>query len=221
MSESGDPVVEDPSRRRPTTLIVVAVLCVIAAGVALGLVIGSADPSPDTSGLRIADSTDELPTLDLPPGCELLTPGQVVALVPGEPTTAGRGPGAVLDSTESACDWSNIEVYPADPRVQAALQVKATAAVDEKSARSTMESSLPCQGSGSTTITVTGADEACLDHKASERRHGAGDVALVSARYRTLVVEVSYERANWPAWRVDDQSAVTAAALIGRVVRGQ
>jgi hypothetical protein len=63
-------------------------------------------------------------------------------------------------------------------------------------------------------------DGACLDHKAV-RAVGSSDVAVVSARYQTLVVEVSYRRPTWPAWRVDDQTSVTAAALIGRIVRSQ
>ncbi len=199
-------------------LVVVAVVCVVAAGVALGLVINSRGSDQDASGLVIDPSPTEQPTLELPPGCELLTPGQVISLVPGEPTKVGRGPGPVLDTTESACEWSNVESYPADPRVPpATLEVKATAAADEKGARTALEISKPCGDAGSRKATVTGADEACLVH----RTDGPGEQALVSARFQSLVVEVSYQRSNWPAWRIDDQAAVTAAALIGRVARSQ
>jgi hypothetical protein len=75
-----------------------------------------------------------------------------------------------------------------------------------------MQISLPCKGSHSEQTAVSGSDEACLDHKAAR-----GHVAVVSARFGTLVVEVSYQRPNWPDWRVDDQSEATAAALIGLV----
>jgi hypothetical protein len=92
-----------------------------------------------------------------------------------------------------------------------------TATVDEDAARSTMRDSLPCKGSHSQSTAVSGADEACLDHKAGDERRG--QAAMVSARYRTLVVEVSYQRSGWPSWRVDEQSAETAAALFGRAVR--
>ena len=111
---------------------------------------------------------------------------------------------------------------PQDPRVQpAALEVKATAGTDEESALETMKVSLPCQGANSRQTVVPGADEACLGHKARGDKDGPADVSTVSARFKTLVVEVSYQRHNWPAWRVDDQSAVTAAALIGRIVQSQ
>ena len=144
--------------------------------------------------MTIASSPEELPTLSLPAGCDLLTPGQLEALVPGTPTRAGRGPEVVLDATESACDWANTAPDPDDPRVQAAsLEVKATAAVDEESARRTLEISLPCQGTHSTKAIVEGADEACLNHKTAGK-DGPADVATVSARYKTLVVEVSYGR---------------------------
>jgi hypothetical protein len=207
--------------RRRIALIAVAVVCVIAAGVALGLLAATRDSGGEANGLTIRESPEELPTLSLPAGCDLLTPGQLAPLVPGKPTRAGRGPEVVLDATESACDWANVAPDPADPRVQpAALEVKATAAVDETSARRTLQISLPCQGSHSAKTTVEGADEACLNHK-SDGKGGPADVATVSARYKTLVVEVSFERRTWPAWRVEDQSAVTAAALIGRVVQVQ
>lgn len=209
----------DPPRRRRTALIVVAVLGVVAAGVGLGLVINSRDDGQDASGLVVIDPNPiEPPRVELLPGCELLTPGQVGSLVPGTPTKIGRGPGPVLDATESACEWANTETDPNDPRVQpAALEVKATATTDVAAARTTMEISLPCQEAGSRKTTVTGAEEACLAHTTD----GQAEVAVVSARFQTLVVEVSYQRANWPAWRVEDQTAVTAAALIGRVARSQ
>lgn len=208
-----------PPRRRPrAALIVIAVVSVVAAGVALGLVVNSGDSDQDPAGPVIDPSATELRALDLPPGCELLTSGQVATLVPGRQKKVGRGPGEVLGATESACEWSNTETQPADPRVPpATLQVTATAAADERSARSTMETSRPCSGANSTTAVVTGADEACLAHEAAD----SGEAALVSARFQSLVVEVVYQRSNWPTWRVDDQSAVTAAALIGSVVRSQ
>jgi|tagenome__1003787_1003787.scaffolds.fasta_scaffold20463254_2 hypothetical protein len=210
-----------PRPRRRMGLIAVAAVCVIAAGVALGLLVANRDEGGDPNGLTIGESTEVLPTLSLPAGCDLLTPGQLAPLVPGRPTKLGRGPDVVLDATESACDWVNTASDPRDPGVQpASLEVRATAAVDEESARQTLEISLPCQGSHSTKATVEGADEACLNHKRGAEG-GPADVATVSARYKTLVVEVSYERRAWPAWRVEDQSAVTAAALIGRVVRVQ
>jgi hypothetical protein len=210
-----------PRPRRRIALIAVAVVCVVAAGVAVGLLVATRDSGENTVGLTIAESPESLPTLSLPAGCDLLTPGQLEALVPGTPTRAGRGPEVVLDATESACEWANKAPDPDDPRVQpASLEVKATASVDEASARQTLEISLPCQGSHSKKTRVEGADEACLNHKAAGK-DGTADVATVSARYKTLVVEVSYERRSWPAWRVDDQSAVTAAALIGRVVQVQ
>lgn len=219
-SEPADPA-GPPRPRRRIALIAVAVVCVVAAGVALGLLIATRDTGDEAASLTIAESPEELPTVALPAGCELLTPGQLEALVPGTPTRLGRGPEVVLDATESACDWANKAPDPGDPRVQpASLEVKATAAVDEASARTTMQISLPCQGPHSTKTIVEGADEACLNHKTAAKG-GPVDVATVSARYRTLVVEVSYERRSWPAWRVDDQSAVTAAALIGRVVQVQ
>jgi hypothetical protein len=210
----------EPSRRpRRAALIVVAVCCVIAAGVAVGLLVNRPGSADEGSGLEIAESPATPPSIGLPAGCELLTPGQVAALVPGTPTKVGRGPGQVLDSSESACSWSTLDAPaptdPATPRVPpAALDVKATAAPDEKSARDTMQISLPCKGSHSERTEVSGADEACLDHTASR-----GHAAVVSARFDTLVIEVSYQRASWPGWRVDDQSEATAAALIGRVVQ--
>jgi hypothetical protein len=102
----------------------------------------------------------------------------------------------------------------------AALEVKATAAPDTKAAQETMRISLPCHDSHSQEATVSGADEACLTHTASRDR-GPADVAVVSARFQSLVVEVSYQRPSWPGWRLEDQSEVTAAALIGRVVQSQ
>lgn len=217
-AEPGEPAGSGmPRPRRRIALVAVAVGCVVAAGVALGLLVGTRDSAEETNGLTIRESPEVLPTLSLPAGCDLLTPGQLAALVPGKPTRAGRGPEVVLDATESACAWANTAPDPHDPRVQpASLEVKATAAVDEASARRTLQISLPCQGSHSARTTVEGADEACLNHKRAGEG-GPADVATVSARYKTLVVEVSYERRAWPAWRVEDQSAVTAAALIGRV----
>ena len=215
---------DDPPRsRRRTALVVVAIVCVIAAGVAVGLVLGLPDdPAENTPTIDIAQEPEQqVTTLSLPPGCELLTPGQLAVLVPGKPTKAGRGPEVVVDATESACDWALAETDPADPRAEpAALSVKATAAADEEAARTTMKISLPCQGSRHKAIEVSGADEACLDHKAA-KADGSADVTVVSARYQSLVVEVSYRRPIWPAWRVDDQTSVTAAALIGRIVRSQ
>ncbi len=224
MSDHPEPVYQDdpdPPPRRRAALVAVAVVCVVVAGVAVGLVTGLPGSADESNDLNVADPAG-LPSLSLPAGCDLLTPGQVSVLVPGEPTRVGRGPGVVVDSTESACDWSNAQTRPADPREQpAVLEVKATAAVDEDSARSTIKVSLPCTGSHSTRTTVSGADEACLNHKEPGDRHRSADVSVVSARYKTLVVEVSYERPDWPSWRVDDQSEVTAAALISRVVQRQ
>ena len=215
--------IDDPPRsRRRTALVVVAIVCVIAAGVAVGLVLGLPDDSAEnTPIIDIAQEPEQVATLSLPPGCELLTPGQLGGLVPGKPTKAGRGPEVVVDATESACDWALAEADPDDPRAEpAALSVKATAAPDEEAARSTMKISLPCQGSRHKAIEVSGADEGCLDHKAA-KADGSADVTVVSARFQSLVVEVSYRRPTWPAWRVDDQTSVTAAALIGRIVRSQ
>jgi hypothetical protein len=221
-AEPGDPASLGMSRpRRRIALIVVAVVCVVAAGVALGLLVGTPDSGGEANGITIRESPEALPTLSLPAGCELLTAGQLEALVPGAPTRAGRGPEVVLGATESACEWVNTAPDPGDPRVQpASLEVKATAAVDEESARRTLQISLPCQGSHSAKAIVEGADDACLNHKNADKG-GPADVATVSARFKTLVVEVSYERRAWPTWRVEDQSAVTAAALIGRVVQVQ
>ncbi|MGH3759910.1 hypothetical protein [Actinophytocola sp.] len=220
--EPGSPAdFEDPPRpRRRTALVVVAIVCVIAAGIAVGLVIGTGDDADDVPDVQIAESPVVAPSVSLPPGCELLTPGQVAALVPGEPTKVGRGPEVVVDATESACEWFTTRSDPNDSRVRpAALAVKATAAPDEETARSTLRISLPCQGADSEQTTVSGADEACLNHKASDGQDGRADTATVSARFQTLVVEVSYLRPSWPAWRVDDQTTVTAGALIGRVVQ--
>jgi hypothetical protein len=207
-----------PQSRRRMALVVASVVAVVAAGISVGLLIATSSSAEEQG----ASSGAELPTLQLPAGCELLTPGQVAALVPGTPTKAGRGPEVILESMESACDWANEKTDPQDPRVSpAALEVKATADIDEESARETMKISLPCQGENSRQTVVAGADEACLDHKALGNKDGPADVSTVSARFKTLVVEVSYQRRSWPAWRVDDQSAVTAAALIGRVVQSQ
>ncbi len=206
---------DSPQSWRRTALVVAAVVAVVAAGTSLGLLIAASSSAERAQ----ASSPADLPTLSLSEGCDLLTPGQVAALVPGTPSRLGRGPEVILDSTESACDWVNDKTDAQDPRVQpAALAVKATAGVDEESARETMRISLPCQGAHSQT-NVAGADEACLGHKAAKGTDA--NVSTVSARFKTLVVEVSYQRHNWPAWRIDDQAAVTAAALLGRVVRGQ
>lgn len=218
-----DPLFEDdfdrPRSRRRIALIAVAVFCVVTAGVAVGLVLGLRDI--DASGVGIADSSEGLGTVTLPVGCELLTPGQAGALVPGNPTRAGRGPELIIDANESACSWVNDEIDPVDPRVQpASLEVKAFAADDEDAARDLMKISLPCMGRQSTKAVVAGSDEACLNHKAPIKG-GPADIATVSARYQRLVVEVSYQRANWPDWRVEDQCEVTAAALIGEIVRSQ
>jgi hypothetical protein len=212
-----DDDLDPPRARRRLVLVVIAVVAVVAAGVSLGLLIATSS-SADSGA---AAGSDELPTLELPAGCDLLTPGQVAVLVPGVPTKLGRGPELVVDSTESACDWANADIDPTDPRVQPAiLEVRATAAVDEESARDTMRISRPCQGAHDRAV-VAGADEACLDHKKPAKGQPDGDVSTVSARFKTLVVEVSYQRHNWPAWRVDDQSEVTAAALFGRIAQGE
>jgi len=215
MYRDDDP--DPPKSRRRMALVVAAAVAVVAAGISVGLVIAtssSAEQRPSTSA--------DLPTLDLPAGCELLTPGQVAVLVPGTPTKIGRGPEDILESRESACGWVNEKPDPRDPRVEvAALEVKATAGIDEESARETMKISLPCQSGHSRRVAVSGADEACLDHKPLGDKAGPADVSTVSARFKTLVVEVSYQHHNWPAWRVDDQSTVIAAALIGRVVTSQ
>jgi hypothetical protein len=224
-SPAESPVADDfdrprprPRSRRRIALIVVAVVCVVTAGVAVGLVIGLRD---DASGVGIADTPEELETIALPAGCELLTPGQAGGLVPGDPTRAGRGPEVILGASESACSWANTEIDPSDPRVQpASLEVKATAAVDEDAAKDLMKISLPCLRQQGTEAVVFGADEACLSHKAPAKG-GPADIATVSARYQSLVVEVSYQRANWPEWRVEDQCEVTAAALIGEIVQAQ
>ena len=208
---------DPPRSRRRMALVVAAAVAVVGAGVSVGLMIATSGSAED----QRPSSTADLPTLELPAGCDLLTPGQVAALVPGTPTKIGRGPEDVLDSRESACGWANEKTDPQDPRVEpAALEVKVTAGIDEDSARQTMKISLPCQ-SGHRRVVVSGADDACLDHKPLGDKGGPADVSTVSARFKTLVVEVSYQRHNWPAWRVDDQSAVTAAALIGRVVKSQ
>lgn len=213
----------EPKPRWRFALIVAAVCCVVVAGVAIGLVSGTPDSDGDSSGVGVANAerSDELPSLAIPSGCDLLTRGQVSWLVPGEPGRIGRGPDVILNSTESACSWSNTKTDPTDLRVQPAfLEMKATAAVDEDAARGLMEISLPCQRAHSTSATVSGADEACLNHKSLDK-HGPTDVSTVSARYGTLVVEVSYARPNWPDWRVDDQVEVTAASLIGQIVQRQ
>jgi hypothetical protein len=221
-SPTESPVADDfdrPRPRRRIALIGVAVFCVVTAGVAVGLVIGLRDT--DASGVGIANSAENVSPTALPAGCELLTPGQASALVPGKPTRAGRGPEVILDATESACSWTNTEIDPSDPRVQpASLEVKATAAVDEDGAKELMKISLPCLRQRGAEAVVSGADEACLSHKAPVKG-GPADIATVSARYQTLVVEVSYHRVNWPAWRVEDQCEVTAAALIGEIVQAQ
>jgi hypothetical protein len=205
-----------PRPRRRIALIGVAVFCVVTAGVAVGLVIGLRDT--DASGV-LAQSSEDLSPTTLPAGCELLTSGQATSLVPGRPTRAGRGPEVILDATESACSWVNTETDPTDPRVQpASLEVKATAARDDEAAKELMKISLPCLRQRGAEAAVTGADEACLAHKAPAKG-GPSDIATVSARYQSLVVEVSYQRANWPIWRVEDQCEVTAAALIGEIVQ--
>jgi hypothetical protein len=208
-----------PQSRRRVALVAAAAVAVIAAGVSLGLAI--ATTSSASSATQTGDAADE-PALALPAGCDLLTPGQLAALVPGTPSRLGRGPEIVLDSTESACDWANTKTDPHDPRVEPTyLEVRATAAIDEATARSTMRISLPCTGSGSTRTSIPGADEACLGHKPAPESGGPPDVSTVSARYKALVVEVSYQRTAWPRWRVDDQAEVTAAALIGSIVQSQ
>jgi hypothetical protein len=223
-AEPAYPADLDPPRpRRRFVLIVVAVVCVVVAGVALGLVIGLRDTDSGASGITIAENPTDLPgpLVALPAGCDLLTAGQVAALVPGKPTRVGRGPEVVLDNTESACEWVNKHTDPTDPRVQPALlEVMATATANEAAAREVLQISLPCKGSQSRKANVSGADDACLSHKALSNG-GPMEVATVSARFETLVVEVSYQRRNWPAWRVDDQSKVTAAALIGLIIQNQ
>lgn len=216
-SPAESPVADDLERpRRRIALIVVAVVCVVTAGVVVGLVLG---PRDDASGVGVADNPEGLSTIALPAGCELLTPGQAGVLVPGEPTRAGWGPQVILDATESACTWANTETDPSDLRVQpASLEVKATAARDEGAAQELMKISLPCLGEQSTETVVFGAEEACLNHKAPVKG-GPPDIATVSARYQSLVVEVSYQRANWPEWRVEDQCEVTAGALIADIVQ--
>src|ERR1700754_724865 len=107
-AEPVDPAAPDPSRlRRRIGLIAVAVVCVVVAGVALGLLIATRDTPDEDPGLVIAASPEKLPTLALPAGCDLLTPGQLEPLVPGTPTKIGRGPEVVLDASESACGWAN------------------------------------------------------------------------------------------------------------------
>jgi hypothetical protein len=209
-----------PRPRRRVALIGVAVFCVVTAGVAVALVFGLRDV--DASGVAAADGAEKLGTITLPAGCELLTPGQAGALVPGdEPTRAGRGPEVIIDATESACSWVNDEIDPTDPRVQpASIEVKAAAAADEDAAKDLMQISLPCMGRQSAKAAVFGAAEACMNHKAPVKG-GPADIATVSARYQSLVVEVSYQRANWPLWRVEDQCEVTAAALISEIVQAQ
>jgi len=205
---------DPPRARRRLVLVVVAAIAVVAAGVSLGLLITTSDSAGSS-----AVGSDELPTLTLPAGCDLLTPGQLAVLVPGVPTKLGRGPENILGSTESACDWANADSDPNDLRVEpAALEVRATAAVDEDSARDTMRISRPCQGAHGRAA-VPGADETCLGHKKPAKGQPAGEVSTVSARFKTLVVEVSYQRHNWPTWRVDDQTEVTAAALIGLITQ--
>src|ERR1044072_2198097 len=133
---------DPPRARRRLVLAVVAAIPVVPAGVSLGLLITTSD----SAGSSAAGSA-ELPTLTLPAGRDLLAPGQLAVLVPGVPTTLGRGPENILGSTESACDWANADSDPNDLRVEpAALEVRATAAVDEDSARDTMRSSRPGQG---------------------------------------------------------------------------
>jgi hypothetical protein len=208
--------------RRRTAMILTAVACVAAAGLAVGLV-STIEPEPADPSADITDSVAD-PALALPTGCDLLTPFQLSEVVPiNDPsklTRIGRGPEPVLDYTESACHWINEKTDPTDPRVQpAAIEVTVTANSDEKAARETLQISLPCQGPDSRKTTVPGAEEACLSHKKPDRKISDDDAATVSARYKTLVVEVSYQRRNWPQWRVEDQSEVTASALIGRIVQ--
>ena len=105
---------EPPRARRRLALVVVAAIAVVAAGVSLGLLITTSD-SAGSSGVA---GSDEPPTLTLPAGCDLLTPGQLAVLVPGVPTKLGRGPETVVGSTESACDWANADTDPDDIRVE-------------------------------------------------------------------------------------------------------
>lgn len=213
----GDPEPSRPPRLSPQSrlrvaLVTAAVVAVIAAGVSLGLAFATSSSASSATQGGGAD-----PVLALPEGCELLTPGQLATLVSGTPVKAGRGPEVVLGVTESGCTWANAKTDSQDPRAQPAyLEAKATAAVDEETARETMRMSLPCRGAR---IAIPGAEEACLHHKPDPSAGGPADVSTVSARYRTLVVEVSYGRDAWPRWRVDDQAEVTAVALIGRIVQ--
>lgn len=223
-AEPVSPAFDDngPRPRWRLALIVAAVCCVVIAGIAIGLVVGTggdgADPAASAANRA---QSEELPTLALPGGCDLLTPGQASALVPGAPSEIGRGPDVIRGSTESACTWRNTKTDPTDPRVKPAyLEVKATAAVDEGGARALMDISLPCHNANSAQVTVASADQACLNHKSLDG-HDRPDVSTVSARDGALVVEVSYQRSNWPTWRVDDQAQVTAAALIGEIVQRQ
>src|ERR1044072_5074384 len=161
---------DPPRARRRLVLAVVAAIAVVAAGVSLGLLITTSDSAGSS-----AAGSDELPTLTLPAGCDLLTPGQLAVLVPGVPTKLGRGPETLLGPTEPACDWANADSDPNDLRVEpAALEVRATAAVDEDSARDTMRISGPSRGAPGRAA-LPGADERCLGHKKPAKGQPAGE----------------------------------------------
>jgi hypothetical protein len=213
--------VDDTARpsRRQTALIVVVVGLLLAGGVVAAVVIGSSEPAAEPPLIAPLTQGDE-PVLTLPPGCQLLTPGQVGALVPGQATTAGRGPELVVDQTESACTWDNATHEQTEPSIQlASLDVTAAAAPNEDAAKTIFRTSLPCHDARGEKVFVSGSDEACILHKSLDREGNPRAVATVSARFQTLVVEVTYQRPDWPVWRIDDQTEVTAAALIGSVVR--
>ncbi|HWM04315.1 MAG TPA: hypothetical protein VNP92_18415 [Actinophytocola sp.] len=202
-------------------VIVGVVVFLVVAAVAVVAIVGLSDSSAEPGAAEDFDQGG-LPVLRLPAGCDLLTPGQVSTLVPQQSKKIGRGPELVVDAMESACDWSNsADGHDERQTPSVALGVKATSEASEEEARSAFDISLPCNASRGEATNVSGADEACVVHNAFDEEQNPAAGTVVSARFETLVVEVAYRRADWPAWRVADQCAVTAAALIGAVLRDQ
>lgn len=155
-----------------------------------------------------SDTSTPPPGPRLPPGCELLTQPQVLALVPNAHQVDGSGPAKTGDGMASSCDWAGAATQ---------LDVTATAYTDDGIATTAM--STTC-GSHSEDIGVTGADGACVRHLVTNDDTGEPiDSASITARYRGLVVEVDYSHNGEDIEHVDLDTANTTAAIIGAILQ--
>jgi hypothetical protein len=220
-----------PPRRRTGLIVAIVAGCLALAGgvVALVLVLSdkdSEDSSSSGSGNAAASgsssgkapkSSATKPVQAPPNACDLLSPPQLAAILPGkikepfsrEPEHSGEG------QVETLCSWTNDPFANGQRFPKASLQLRVTATSTEDVTQTVFKTAVQCDNPASARIQVTGADEACRQHTSFDTQTKApAGATKVGARRGTVVVELNYWNSGLPIEALDNMANSGTAAVL-------